>query len=136
MRPGTTPPGGSPSLFSSHRELPKHCAVCGCDWPAGHHSLCKTCGSGLPCRADTTDTVAPDPPCQGSRNRLVPQATSPSGFGCSFPGCDRHPRKGDTILRISAKGAAFVGRCEDHYGDETGPELARSAEAAAREATG
>ena len=37
---------------------------------------------------------------------------------CSFPGCDRHPSKGDTIHRISAKGTPFVGRCDDHLGRE------------------
>ena len=57
--------------------------------------------------------------------------TTPS-YGCSFPGCVRHPRHGDTILRISAKGVAFVGRCEEHYGDETGTELARQYEDVAR----
>lgn len=51
-------------------------------------------------------------------------------FGCSFPGCDRHPSKGDTILRISAKGVPFVGRCEHHYGPG-GSEQARQDEAAA-----
>jgi len=41
-----------------------------------------------------------------------------SNFGCSYPGCDRHPSKGDTILRISATGPGqkFVGRCAEHYG--------------------
>lgn len=55
-----------------------------------------------------------------------------SGFGCSFPGCDRHPSKGDTIIRISAKGPGqeFVGRCEEHYGDDSGPSLAREYERA------
>lgn len=61
---------------------------------------------------------------------------SSPGFGCSFPGCERHPKHGDTILRISAKGAPFVGRCEDHYGDESGPELARQYEAVARDHKG
>lgn len=54
-------------------------------------------------------------------------------FSCSFPGCDRHPSKGDTILRISAKGQLFVGRCEDHYGED-GPAIARADEAAAAKA--
>lgn len=35
---------------------------------------------------------------------------------------------GDTILRISAKGVPFVGRCEEHYGNEDGPKLAREYE--------
>jgi hypothetical protein len=37
---------------------------------------------------------------------------------CSYPGCDRHPSKGDTILRISVKGPGqpFIGRCAEHYG--------------------
>ncbi len=52
-------------------------------------------------------------------------------LGCSFPDCDRHPSRGDTILRISAKGGKFVGRCVEHYGSEEGRELARAAEAAA-----
>lgn len=55
-------------------------------------------------------------------------------MGCSFPGCDRHPSKGDTILRISAKGAPFVGRCVEHYGSKEGVNLARSAEKTARQA--
>jgi hypothetical protein len=50
-------------------------------------------------------------------------------FGCSFPGCDRHPSKGDTILRISAKGGPFVGRCAEHYGHEDGQRLAEGYEA-------
>jgi len=55
-------------------------------------------------------------------------------MACSFPGCERHPSKGDTILRISAKGVPFVGRCEKHYGGEDGEQLARGAEEAARAA--
>lgn len=48
-------------------------------------------------------------------------------FGCSFPGCDRHPAKGDTILRVSKEGLPFVGACVGHYG-EGGPEQAAAAE--------
>lgn len=55
-------------------------------------------------------------------------------MGCSFPGCERHPSKGDSILRISAKGVPFVGRCVEHYGDESGAEMARQDEKAARSA--
>lgn len=59
-----------------------------------------------------------------------------SEMGCSFPGCDRHPSKGDTILRISKKGPGqrFVGRCEEHYGSDDAAMLAASAEMAARDA--
>ena len=53
-----------------HSELPQHCAVCGKDWPDDANGLCPHCHAGLSCRADTTDTVAPDPPCAGSRQRL------------------------------------------------------------------
>lgn len=53
-----------------HHELPAHCSTCGIDWPKGYHGICRNCRSGLPCRADTTDTVAPDPPCGGSRKRM------------------------------------------------------------------
>lgn len=55
---------------TSHSRLPLHCAVCGVDWPDGHHGLCRSCGAGLSCRADTTDSVAPDPPCAGGRHRM------------------------------------------------------------------
>ena len=44
-------------------------------------------------------------------------------FTCSFPGCERHPSKGDTILRISAKPGPFIGRCSEHFG-QGGKELA------------
>lgn len=56
-------------------------------------------------------------------------------FTCSFPGCERHPSKGDTILRISAKGKGmpFVGRCSEHYGPG-GAEQAAADEAVVREA--
>lgn len=53
-----------------HSDLPQHCPLCGADWPADHHGPCRECRNGFPCRADTTDTVAPDPPCAGSRRRL------------------------------------------------------------------
>lgn len=48
---------------------------------------------------------------------------------CSFPGCERHPSKGDTILRISAKPGPFVGRCSEHFGPD-GEHLAERDEAA------
>jgi hypothetical protein len=59
-----------------------------------------------------------------------------SELECSFPGCDRHPSKGDTILRISKKGPGqrFVGRCEEHYGSDDAACLAAHDEMAAREA--
>ena len=47
---------------------------------------------------------------------------------CSFPGCERHPSRGDTIIRISAKPGPFVGRCSEHYGPD-GEELAARDEA-------
>lgn len=37
-----------------------------------------------------------------------------SRFGCAAAGCDRHPAKGDTIIRISPKGEPFQGLCEEH----------------------
>ncbi len=44
---------------------------------------------------------------------------------CSYPGCQRHPSKGDDILRISAKGKGmpFIGRCREHYGDRVPDDL-------------
>jgi hypothetical protein len=44
---------------------------------------------------------------------------------CSFPGCEAHPSKGDTIHRISAKGPGqpFIGRCEKHLGAEVPADL-------------
>lgn len=54
-----------------HSDLPAHCTTCGVDWPAKHQGICPSCKAGLPCRTDTTDTVAPDPPCAGSRLRGV-----------------------------------------------------------------
>jgi hypothetical protein len=62
-----------------HDWLPAHCSVCGDRWPRRFDVMtqrqitdpavtqCPSCHAGLPCRADTTDTVAPDPPCMGSR---------------------------------------------------------------------
>lgn len=43
-----------------------------------------------------------------------------SNLTCSFPGCDAHPSKGDTIIRISATGPGepFIGRCAKHYGPD------------------
>lgn len=53
-----------------HSRLPRHCHNCGEDWPAKATGLCPRCHQGLACRADTTDPVAPDPPCPGSRLRF------------------------------------------------------------------
>ena len=63
-----------------HSTLPAHCGTCGTDWPAPRPSgapstqRCPACG-GLSCRADTTDPVAPDPPCVGSAARLAGRST-------------------------------------------------------------
>ncbi|MDB5716331.1 MAG: hypothetical protein JWO15_3728 [Sphingomonadales bacterium] len=54
-------------LVTAHSLLGPHCAVCGTTWPPKAYGLCTKCHAGLPCRADTTDLVAPDPPCAGSR---------------------------------------------------------------------
>jgi len=35
-----------------------------------------------------------------------------SRFACEV--CGKHPRDGHLILRVSAKGEPFRGRCEDH----------------------
>ena len=59
-----------------HSQLPEHCATCGADWPKGRfYALCPSCNAGVPCHADTTDEIAPDPACGGSRKRMreVPQ---------------------------------------------------------------
>ena len=64
-----------------HSDLPSHCSTCGADWPANHHNVCPSCKAGLSCRADTTDAVAPDPPCMGSRLRGVPVLPEPSEGG-------------------------------------------------------
>ena len=54
------------------RRIGHHCGQCGNRWPRDSHGrpvrdvFCPSCGS-LPCRADTTDPVAPDPPCAGYR---------------------------------------------------------------------
>ena len=61
---------GTNRRSTPHSRLPLHCAVCGEDWPVYARSLCPNCHAGLSCRADTTDMVAPDPPCGGSRRRL------------------------------------------------------------------
>lgn len=60
-----------------HSDLPQHCSTCGIDWPPGYNGTCRECRSGLPCRADTTDPVAPDPPCAGSRGRLSVASSVP-----------------------------------------------------------
>lgn len=52
-----------------HSHLPPHCGSCGATWPAGALNFCPSCKIGLSCRADTTDPVAPDPPCHGSQLR-------------------------------------------------------------------
>jgi hypothetical protein len=52
-----------------HHLLPTHCGSCGVDWPKDANSICPSCKSGLACRADTTDPVNPDPPCEGSKLR-------------------------------------------------------------------
>jgi hypothetical protein len=56
-------------------------------------------------------------------------------FKCSFPDCGRNVADGDTILRISAKGTPFVGRCSEHYGPG-GREQAAADEAAVARAMG
>lgn len=43
-------------------------------------------------------------------NRLV----GAMSFGCKYKGCDRHPRNGNAIYRVSPKGQAFDGLCESH----------------------
>lgn len=48
----------------AHADMPSHCAVCGVLWRQSWQGVCRSCRAGLPCRADTTDTVAPDPPCR------------------------------------------------------------------------
>jgi hypothetical protein len=44
---------------------------------------------------------------------------------CSYPGCERHPSKGDDVIRISAKGPGqpFIGRCREHLGADVPPDL-------------
>jgi RF-1 domain len=61
-----------------------------------------------------------------------------ASFGCSFPGCERHPSKGDTIIRISAKGEGqpFIGRCAEHYGDESGAQIERELRALVKKTLG
>ncbi len=54
-----------------HSQLPRHCAVCGIDWNMAWKNWCQSCEAGLSCRANTTDSVSPDPPCAGSRARAV-----------------------------------------------------------------
>lgn len=55
-------------------------------------------------------------------------------LSCSYPGCERHPSRGDDIIRVSAKGPGqpFVGRCREHLGAEVPPELDASMDAAKR----
>ena len=64
--------------LTPHAMLPRHCGNCGQDWPerAGrpYQGVCTHCNAGLPCRADTTDRVAPDEPCRGSRLRAAREA--------------------------------------------------------------
>lgn len=59
------------ALIVKHSDLRKHCSTCGIDWPNDNNGICRSCSAGLCCRADTTDAVAPDPPCAGSRLRGV-----------------------------------------------------------------
>lgn len=39
-------------------------------------------------------------------------------FGRKRTDCDRHPRKGDAIIRTSPKGQGFEGPCTQHYDEE------------------
>lgn len=39
-------------------------------------------------------------------------------YPCSFPGCERSLSNGDSIIRISAKGGPFIGRCAEHIGSD------------------
>lgn len=54
------------------RQIGHHCGQCGTPWARNKSGryvravFCDHCGS-MPCRADTTDPVAPDPPCMGYR---------------------------------------------------------------------
>ena len=92
-----------------HSLLPIHCATCGEDWPEDRIGPCPNCPTGLPCRADTTDEVAPDPPCAGSRKRLENLPTCEVDVGhtdswlatwrdeiSGLTVCDRHRGQYDT----------------------------------------
>jgi hypothetical protein len=48
------------------KQVGPHCSTCGHPWSVlRRESTCVNCRAGLPCRADTTDSVAPDDPCMG-----------------------------------------------------------------------
>jgi hypothetical protein len=48
------------------RRVGAHCTLCG----RPVTGICAICGA-LSCRADTTDPIAPDPPCPGYRYRVI-----------------------------------------------------------------
>jgi hypothetical protein len=52
------------------RRIGAHCPVCGRPVTSG----CAVCAA-LPCRADTTDPVAPDAPCAGYRSAVTRELT-------------------------------------------------------------
>jgi hypothetical protein len=59
----------TPKRDESHaewtRRIGAHCTVCGKP-STGFHAAC----GALPCQADTTDPIAPDPPCPGYRRQV------------------------------------------------------------------
>ena len=85
------------------RRVGAHCPVCG--QPVA--GTCTSCAA-LPCRADTTDPVAPDPPCAGYRRQT---AAGP----VMTPAVVR-PVFGSTLILAVPPGAgeADVQRLRDH----------------------
>jgi hypothetical protein len=100
-----------------HSELPRHCSTCGVDWPDGVHGLCRSCRAGLPCRADTTDAVAPDPPCGGSRARLSDERHDPRCPRSRYPGSPLHPcecvKIAAKVLRDDARAARTIREAQE-----------------------
>jgi hypothetical protein len=62
-----------------------HCGFCG-TVITSVTGLCSEC-HGLACRADTTDLVAPDPPCVGYRRKVNPRASVTEGKYGHCPEC-------------------------------------------------
>lgn len=49
--------------------------------------------------------------------------TEGSSYICEYPGCERHPSRGDAIFRTSPKGGPFRGRCHEHLDVPLPPDM-------------
>ena len=107
MENSTQPQPAPGAVSETHSEWSRrvgaHCPVCG----EPITGTCTSCAA-LPCRADTTDPVAPDPPCLGYRRQTA--------AGHVMTPAVTRPYFGSTLILAVPPGAdeADVERLRDH----------------------